>query len=62
VARPLINNWKKKVFSRVFWSLHPFLLPIIGDRGMLEANQDMEIIDALKKILDYLNVEIPSIP
>jgi len=62
VAGPLINSWKKKVFSRVFWSLNPFLLPIIGDRKMLEANQDMEIIDDLKKILDFLNVEIPSIP
>jgi len=29
---PLINSWKKKGFSRVFWSLHPFLLPVIGDR------------------------------
>jgi len=29
---------------------------------MLEANQDMVIIDALKKILDFVNVEIPSIP
>jgi len=29
---------------------------------MLEANQDMEIIDALKKILDFVNEEIPSIP
>jgi len=62
VAIPLINSWKKKVFSRLLWSLHPFPLPIIGDRKMLEANQDIEIIDALKKILDFLNVEIPSIP
>jgi len=62
VARPLINSWKKKVCSRLLWSLHPFLLPIIGDREMPEANQDMEIIDALKKILDFVNVEIPSIP
>jgi len=62
VARPLINSWKKKGFSRVLWSLHPFLLPIIGDEKMLEANQDMEIIDALKNILDFVNVEIPSIP
>jgi len=62
VARPLINSRKKRGFSRVLWSLHPFLLPIIGDRKMLEANQDMEIIDALKKILDFVNVEIPSIP
>jgi len=29
---------------------------------MLEANQYMEIIDALKNILDFINVEIPSIP
>jgi len=29
---------------------------------MLEANQDMEIIDALKKILDFVNLEIPNIP
>jgi len=62
VARPLINSQKKRGFSRVLWSLHPFLLPIIGDRKMLEANQDMEIIDALRKILDFVNVEIPSIP
>jgi len=48
VTIPLINSWKKKVFSRVLWSLHPFLLPIIGDRKMLEANQDREMIDALK--------------
>ncbi len=59
---PLINSWKKRGFSRVLWSLHPFLLPIIGDRKTLEANQDVEIIDALKKILDFVNVEIPSIP
>ena len=38
VARPLINSWKKKVFSRLLCSLHPFLLPIIGDRKMLEEN------------------------
>ena len=62
VAMPLINSWKKKGFSMVLLSLHPFLLPIIGDRKMLEENQDMEIIDALKNILDFLNVEIPSIP
>jgi len=62
LAIPLINSWKKKRFSKVLWSLHPFLLPITGDRKMLEANQDMEIIDALKKILDFVNVEIPSIP
>ena len=62
LAIPLINSWKKKRFSKVLWSLHPFLLPIIGDRKMLEANQDIEIIDALKNILDFINVEIPSIP
>jgi hypothetical protein len=62
LAIPLINSWKKKGFSRVLWSLHPFLLPIIGGRKMLEANQDIEIIDALKKILDFVSVEIPSIP
>ena len=62
LAIPLINSWKKRGFSRVLWSLHPFLLPIIGDRGMLEANQDIEIIDALKNILDFVNVEISSIP
>ncbi len=62
VARPLIKSWKKRGFSRLLWSLHPFLLPIIGDRKMLEANQDIEIIDALKNILDFINVEIPSIP
>ena len=59
---PLINSWKKRGFSRLLWSLHPFLLPIIGDRKMLEANQDIEIIDALKNILDFVSVEIPSIP
>jgi len=62
LARPLINSWKKRGFSRVLWSLNPFLLPIIGDRKMLEANQDMEIIDALKSIPDFVNLEIPSIP
>jgi len=62
VARPLINSWKKKVFSRLLWSLHPFLLPIIGDRKMLEANQDMEIIDALEKIQDFVEGKIPIIP
>jgi len=62
VTVPLINSWKKRGFSRVLWSLHPFLLPIIGDRKMLESNQDMEIIDALKSILDFVNLEIPSIP
>jgi len=62
VAIPLINSWKKKRFSRILRSLHPFLLPITGDEEMLEANQDMEIIDALKNILDFINVEIPSIP
>jgi len=59
---PLINSWRKKVFSRLLWSLHPFLLPIMGDRNMLEANQDMEMMDALKEILDFVNVENPSIP
>ena len=62
VTVPLISSWKKKVFSRMFWSLHAFLLPITGDEEMLEANQDTEIIDALKKILDFVNLEIPSIP
>ena len=33
---PLINSWKKKGFSRVFWSLHHFPLPIIEDRGCLK--------------------------
>ena len=59
---PLINSWKIKGFFTVLSSLHPFHLPIIGDRKMLEENQDMEIIDALEKILDFVNVEIPIIP
>jgi len=62
LAGPLINSWKKKVFSRVFWSLHPFLLPIIGDRKMLEANQDKEMADALEKIFKFVEGKIPIIP
>jgi len=62
VARPLINSWKKKGFSRVLWSLHPFLLPITGDEEMLEANQDREMIDALVKIQNFVEGKIPSIP
>lgn len=62
VARPLINNWKKKGFSRVLWSLHPFLLPIIGDRKVLEANQDREMADALEKIFEFVEGKIPIIP
>jgi len=59
---PLINSWKKKGFSRLLWSLHPFLLPIIGEREMLEANQDTEMIDALEKISEFVEGKIPSIP
>jgi len=62
VAIPLINSWKKKGFSKVLWSLHPFLLPIIGDRKMLEANQDREMADALEKISEFVEGKIPSIP
>jgi len=62
VTVPLINSWKKRGFSRVFWSLNPFPLPIIGDRGMLEANQDREMIDALEKIFEFVEGKIPSIP
>ena len=62
VTIPLINSWKKKIFSRVLWSLHPFLLPIIGDRKMLEANQDMEMMDALEKIYEFVEGKIPIIP
>jgi len=62
VTRPLINSWKKKRFSRVFWSLHPFLLPIIGGRKMLEANQDREMTDALEKISEFVKGKIPIIP
>ena len=62
VARPLINSWKKRGFSRVLWSLHPFLLPIIGDRKMLEANQDRELADALEKIFEFVEGKIPIIP
>jgi len=58
----LINKCKKEGFSRVFWSLHPFPLPIIGDRGMLEANQDREMADALEKIQNFVEGKIPSIP
>jgi len=62
VTIPLINSWKKKRFSKVFWSLHPFLLPIIGNRKMLEANQDREMADALEKIQDFVEGKIPIIP
>jgi len=62
VARPMINSWKKKGFSRLIWSLHPFLLPITGDRKMLEANQDREMIDALEKIFEFVEGKIPIIP
>jgi len=62
VTIPLINSWKKRGFSKVFWSLHPFPLPIIGERGMLEANQDREMIDALEKIFEFVEGKIPSIP
>jgi len=58
----LVNSGKKKGFFRVFWSLHPFPLPIIGEREMLEANQDMEMMDAFQKILDFVEGKIPSIP
>jgi len=59
---PLINSWKKKVFSRLLCSLHPFLLPIIGDRKMLEANQDREMADALEMISEFVEGKIPIIP
>jgi len=59
---PLINSWKKRGFSRVLWSLHPFLLPITGDEEMLEANQDREMADALEKISEFVEGKIPSIP
>ena len=62
LAIPLINSWKKRGFSRVLWSLHPFLLPIIGDRKMLEANQDRELADALEKIFEFVEGKIPIIP
>ena len=62
LAIPLINSWKKKRFSRVLWSLHPFLLPIIGDEKMIEANQDREMADALEKISEFEEGKIPSIP
>jgi len=62
VTIPLINSWKKRGFSRVFWSLHPFPLPIIGERGMLEANQDREMIDAFEKISEFVEGKIQSIP
>jgi len=62
VARPLINSWNKKGFFTVLSSLHPFLLPITGDEEMLEANQDMEIIDALEKISEFVEGKIPIIP
>jgi len=62
VAIPLINSWKKRGFYRVFWSLNPFPLPIIGDEEMLEANQDREMMDALEKIQDFVEGKIPSIP
>ena len=59
---PLINSWKKRGFSRVLWSLNPFLLPIIGGRGDLEANQDREMIDAFEKIFEFVEGKIPIIP
>jgi len=62
VTVPLINSWKKKGFSRVFWSLNPFLLPITGDEEMLEANQDREMADALEKIFEFVEGKIPIIP
>jgi len=62
VTIPLINSWKKRGFSRVFWSLHPFPLPIIGEREMLEANQDREMADALEKIFEFVEGKIQSIP
>jgi len=62
VTIPLINSWKKKRFSRLLCSLHPFLLPIIGYRKMLEANQDRGMADALEKISEFVEGKIPSIP
>jgi len=62
VTIPLINSWKKRGFSRVFWSLHSFPLPIIGEREMLEANQDREMADALEKISEFVGGKISSIP
>jgi len=62
VTVPLINSWKKKGFSRVFWSLNPFLLPITGNEEMLEENQDREMADALEKIFEFVEEKIPIIP
>ena len=59
---PLINSWKKKRFSRLLWSLHPFLLPIIGDRKMLDANQDREMANGLEKISEFVEGKIASLP
>jgi len=62
VTIPLINSWKKRGFSKVLSSLHSFPLPIIGDRGILEANQDREMAYALEKISEFVEGKIPSIP
>jgi hypothetical protein len=60
--KSLVGSWKRNEFLRELKSLIPFFLPIIGDRKMLEANQDREMMDALEKIQDFVEGKIPSIP
>ena len=59
--KSLVGSWKKDEFLRELKSLNPFFLPIIGDWKMFEQNQDMEMLDAFQKILDFVKGDIPSI-